>query len=125
MKKEEVEKLFDMLDNVFNNINSKNKSTGTGLHFGYKLNVVPANVQMKKPILYTFELSLREANQGERILQTFSYEKPESYDLYTMKHQVMQSVITVMFESTMLQWNELGKLLNTDQSLQKAAIILK
>ena len=42
-----------------------------------------------------------------------------------MKHQVMQSVITVMFESTMLQWNELGKLLNTDQSLQKAAIILK
>ena len=29
MKKEEVEKLFDMLDNVFNNINSKNKSTGT------------------------------------------------------------------------------------------------
>ena len=37
MKKEEVEKLFDMLDNVFNNINSKNKSTGTGLHFGYKL----------------------------------------------------------------------------------------
>ena len=65
MKKEEVEKLFDMLDNVFNNINSKNKSTGTGLHFGYKLNVVPANVQMKKPILYTFELSLREANQGD------------------------------------------------------------
>ena len=41
-----------------------------------------------------------------------------------MKYQVMVSVITLMFESTMLQWNELGKLLNTDPSLQKAAIIV-
>ena len=73
MKKEEVEKLFDMLDNVFNNINSKNKSTGTGLHFGYKLNVVPANqvckketnIRGRKSSLFHFPGKRRERKEGK------------------------------------------------------------
>lgn len=124
MKKEHVELLFDVLDDVFNQINTSNKAKGTGLSFGYKLEVTPPDAALKKPLLYTFDVVIRESGHGERTLQQFTYEKPEGYDAHHMKFSVMQAVITVMFESTMLHWNELGKLLNTDKELQKSAIIL-
>lgn len=124
MKKEKVEEMFDVLDTVFNDINTKNKKLGTGLQFNYLYNVLPGDKKLDKPVSYTIDIKLREAGHGERVLQTLVYHKPKSYDLNTMKYQVIVSVITLMFESTMLQWNELGKLLNTDPSLQKAAIIV-
>jgi len=122
MKKENVDQMYDILDKVFNNINNKNRQLGSGLQFGYNMNVNLPDKKLKKPATYTCDISLREAGHGERILQTFTYERPDNIDVHSMKYQVMQSVITIMFESTMLQWNEIGKLLNTDDSLQGAAI---
>ena len=122
MKKEDQEGLFDLLDNVFNEINNNNRTKGTGLTFNYKFNINPENKTLGKPVEYVLEIGLREMGHGDRTLQAFTYHKPESYNLNTMKYQVLLSVITTMFESTLLQWNELGKLLNTDASLREAAI---
>lgn len=120
MRKENVELILDLFDTVFNDINASNKNKGTGLSFSYKFEIIPEDKAPSNKVEYKLGIVLREMGHGERTLQEFIYHKPEGHDLHTMKYLVLSSVVTVMFESTMLQWNEIGKMLNTDETLRES-----
>ena len=59
---------------------------------------------------------------GERELQTIPFIKPESMDKFAMEVNVIMAVFTILAEHTVLNWLELGKILNTDSQMQKIAL---
>ena len=117
--KEQRERMFDLFDRMFNQINQKN--AGTGLNFYYKLDV-EAGKTKADPTRYTFNINVKEPGYPERILQSFPYNKVESLDRFTMEYEVLVSVLTICMESSLFHWNQLGKLLNVDGELQQAAL---
>lgn len=116
MKKRTGE-LFDMLDIIFNSINTSHKNKGTGLSFSYNLDIKEED----KKSYYTFSVLIKELGHAERVLQAIPYEKPEGMDRFNMEYQVIVGILTIFAESTFLHWDQLGKMLNTDIKFQQTA----
>jgi len=115
--KKKLQELSDIFDAVINQINAGQLQKGTGLTFYYNLKVDTHD----KDTIYIVSFSLREIGHGERVLQSIPFKKLESLDRYAMEYQVILAVMTILIETALIEWNELGKLLNTDIKLQQAA----
>ena len=70
---------------------------------------------------WIFNIMLKEAGYPERTIQSFPFKKVNNMDRYNMEYNVLMSVLMIFTEGTLLQWNEIGKMLNTDKELQKVA----
>lgn len=108
---------MDIIDEIFMNVNEQHKNNGTGMFFRYSLGIDDTKDQ---PV-YILSIILKEMAHGERTLQAIPFQKPEAMDVYTMKYNVFVSVLSILTESTLMQWNELGKMLNTDIKMQDNA----
>ena len=47
--------------------------------------------------------------------------KPPNIDKYNMEYNVLLAVLSSAMETSILTWNEIGKTLNTDPTLQEVA----
>ena len=123
---------FSLLDAVFEGINNSQRSAGTGKSFSYKLDVsVPGKKDdglidttigaPKDQSLYSFTVMIREMGHGERQLQTFTFSKPKDLDKHNMESRVILAMFSIFTETCLLQWDELGKMLNVDTELQEVA----
>jgi len=117
--KKEVETLRNIMDGIFSSINNSHISKGTGMFFVYKNE--PIKDEKDKTVGWAFTVYLSEPGYPSRALQSIPFNKPNGMDRYQMEFNVLMSALCIFTESTLLQWNELGKMLNTDQELQKSA----
>ena len=116
MKKKLME-LEDIVDGIFNQVNAMQQQRGSGLTFFYNIEVE----EKEDDKIYKVNFSVRELGHGERLMQTNPYLKLKSLDAFQMKYQVLIAIMSLMVETSLVQWNELGKMLNTDTELQEAA----
>lgn len=126
--KELSNQMYSLLDATFEGVNTTQGAKGTGKSFSYELTaVVPDSkvVQLnKKPTestIYSFTVKIREMGHGERELQTFTFQRPKDVDRYNMEAKVIMSMFSIFTEIALLEWDELGRLLNSDLELREAA----
>jgi len=119
--KQQSDQLFSIIDAVFDGVNNSQQRLGTGKMFSYELKPIVDLKDKDALTQYNFTVKLREAGHKERELQTIPFTKPKEYDKFKMETQVLMSILTIVTETTLLHWNELGKLLNTDAELQEVA----
>jgi len=116
--KEQVEQLRSLIDSLFTSVNNAQIHRGTGLMFTYKSEIVKKE---NKNDEWHFTIHVTEPGYPARALQTIPFAKEKSDDRYRTEYQVLLTVLSIMAETSLIQWNELGKLLNTDTELQKKA----
>ena len=116
--KQQSDQLFSIIDAVFDGVNNSQQRQGSGKMFSYELKPVVDLKDKDALTQYNFTVKLREAGHPERELQTIPFTKPKDYDKET---QVLMAVLTIVAETTLLHWDELGKLLNVDTELQEVA----
>jgi hypothetical protein len=117
--KKQVETLREVIDAIFQSINNNHIKKGTGLFFIHKVD--SEKMEGTKDTKWSFTIFVSEPGYPSRALQSLSFVKPSGIDRYQMEHHVLMSSLCIFTDSTLLQWNELGKLLNTDKELQKSA----
>lgn len=117
--KQKAETVRTIIATIFMSVNQNQRQQGTGMTFKYKNK--PYKNEDNGEEGWLFDLILDEAGHGTRTLQSFPFKKTNGMDRYTMEYNVLMSVLAIFAETTLLQWNELGKMLNTDKDLQKAA----
>ena len=119
--KQQADQLYSIIDAVFDGVNNSQHKLGTGKMFTYELKPTVDLKDKDALTKYNFTVKLREAGHPERELQTIPFTKPKDYDKFKMETQVLMAVLTIVTETTLLHWDELGKLLNTDAELQEIA----
>ncbi len=117
--KKKVESVRAILATIFKSINESQRSKGTGLMFKYKHELYKNDDGEEEG--WIFNIMLKEAGYPERTIQSFPFKKVNNMDRYNMEYNVLMSVLMIFTEGTLLQWNEIGKMLNTDKELQKVA----
>ena len=119
--KQQSDQLFSIIDAVFDGVNNSQQRQGTGKMLTYELKPTVDLKDKDALTQYNFTVNLREAGHPERELQTIPFTKPKDYDKFKMETQVLMAVLTIITETTLLHWDELGKLLNVDTELQEVA----
>ena len=97
-------------------VNKTQQARGTGLMFKYE-NKPYENEDGTKG--WVLNMIVKEAGYGENILQSFPFEKTKGMDRYAMEYEVLMGVLCIFTETTLLQYNEIGKMMNTDIKLQE------
>lgn len=121
--KQQSDQLYSILDAVFEGVNMSMNKQGTGMSFEYRLQaVVNNNPRPDGAVPYNFTVIVREMGHGERELQTVPFLKPKDLHKYSMEVNVIMAVMTIFAEQTVLNWVELGKILNKDKELQSVAL---
>jgi hypothetical protein len=120
--KQQSDQLYSILDAVIEGVNMSMQRQGTGLSFEYSIKAEVPKDKKDKGVSYRFTMKVREMGHGERELQTIPFIKPESMDKFAMEVNVIMAVFTILAEHTVLNWLELGKILNTDSQMQKIAL---
>jgi len=106
----------EILAQVF--IDATTSSAESGLMFKYKSQ--PVETEEFKG--WTFDIIVKEPAYPERTIQQFRYQRPNNIDAKNMEYHVVIAVLAQMTQSAILTWDHLGKLLNTDEKLQKEAL---
>jgi len=121
--KQKVENLRLILATMFMSVNKNHEAMGTGLTYKYE-NKPYENEDGSKGWLLS--MSVKEAGHGERILQSYPFEKKNGQDRYTMEYNVLISLFCIFADTTLTQYNEIGKMLNVDPKMQeKARTVIK
>ena len=116
--KKKTEALRELLATIFMSINKAQQAKGTGLSFKYKNTPFKLEDGTEG---WGLDLIVMEAGHGQRTLQAFPFKKQNGMDRYSMEYEVLMSVLCILTENTLLQYNEMGKLLNSDMHLQEKA----
>ena len=116
--KQQVEQLRSLLDSLFTSINNTQIARGTGLMFTYKNDIIKKDDDNEE---WHFTVYVSEPGYNSRALQTIPFHREKSDDRYRVEYQVLMTVLAIMAETSLLQWNEIGKMLNTDKELQNSA----
>lgn len=106
----------ELLAQVF--IDATTMSAAQGLMFKYKSQAVEGD----KFKGWTFDIIVKEPAYPERSIQQFRFERPDNIDAKNMEYHVIIAVMSQMAQSSILTWDHLGKMLNTDPKLQQEAI---
>ncbi len=104
----------EILAKVF--IDATSSSITEGIIFKYKSYPVEIDENNSG---WVFDLIYKEPASPERILQQFTFKRPSNIDAKNMEWHVIISVLTEMLRNSATMWDKLGKLLNTDISLQE------
>lgn len=99
-------------------LEANNKSLEDGLQYGYQS--YPSEEGEHK--LWNFDVKVKEAGYGERVIQQFKFHRPDNIDAKNMEYNVIMNVMSQLVQGAMLSWYELAKFLATDKDIQKAII---
>lgn len=124
MKGKELEnQMYRILDSTFEKVNKTQQVSGSGKSFSYKLEQEVPKIQTKEKTvsIYSFTVMIREMGHGERELQTFRFQKRKSMNNPAMHAHVISVMLAIFVEHALVQWDELGKMLNGDPEMQDIA----
>lgn len=99
-------------------LEANDKSMADGLQYGYQS--YPTEEGEDK--LWHFDIKVKEAGYGERVIQQFRFHRPNSVDAKNMEYNVIMNVMSQLVQGAMVSWYELAKYLATDKEIQKAII---
>jgi hypothetical protein len=124
--KEKSKILKAAMATIFASLNSKNQEKGINLQFKYDSKpveeVLDEEGNVINPSGWKFDIIIGELGHKDRTVQSFLFQRPNNIDRYNMEYNVYMSVISALTESSLLMWDHLGKQLNVDKELQKAAL---
>jgi len=115
--KNKVEILRASLAIIIAGINANNAKKGINEVIKYKRDVIETD----KFRGWIFSFIVKELGYPERVIQEMRFIKPPNIDKYNMEYNVLLAVLSSAMETSILTWNEIGKTLNTDPTLQEVA----
>ena len=100
------------------------KSTASGISFAYKSESieVPATKDTPEFKAWHFDIIVKELGYGEHTIQQFRFPRPNNIDAKNMEYHVLVEVIAAFTETSVFTWLQVGKMMNTDEELQKQII---
>jgi hypothetical protein len=113
--KDKVKTLKAALAIIFADMVEKTQPMG----ITFKYNSGPIEEEGQKG--WRFAIEAHELAYPARTIQEWKFLRPDNIDIYNMEYNVLMVVFSAMTETSLLTWNELGKQLNVDPSMQKAA----
>lgn len=105
----------EILANVF--IDATTANAAEGIMYKYKSQPIETE-EMKG---WSFQFIICEAGYPERILQEIKFQRPANIDAKNMEYHVVIAILSTVLQTTMLSWDQLGKMMNTDLLMQHAA----
>ena len=115
--KNKVEILRASLAIIIAGINANNAKKGINEVIKYKRDVIETD----KFRGWIFSFIVKELGYPERVIQEMRFIKPPNIDKYNMEYNVLLAVLSSAMKTSILTWNEIGKTLNTDPTLQEVA----
>lgn len=121
--KEKSKLLKKIVAIIFENINAKNIEKGINAQYKYVSQPIEVDDDSDKTTKgWEISIVMGEMGYKERTLQTFSFERPNDVDKFSMEYNMFTLVLTALTETSLITWLELGKNLNKDKGFQKEAI---
>jgi hypothetical protein len=115
--KKKLEILKAAIAIIFVNINKANAEKGLNITYKYK----SEPYEDKETKGWVFTISITELGHGEREIQQLRFTRPDNLDGYSMEYNVLMSVMSSAFDTSLFTWDQTGKLLNSDESMREAA----
>lgn len=121
--KEKSKFLKQIVATIFASINTKNQERGINIQYKYESGPVEEETAEGEIIKgWKFDVIVGELGYGDKVIQSFAFQKPDNVDRFSIEYNVFMLVLTTLTETSLITWTELGKSLNTDKILQEEAI---
>jgi len=119
---EKLQVIKEVLANTF--MLATTRAQQYGLQFTYKS--YPVEVEATDETegfkAWHVDIMVKEAAYPEVIIQQFRYPRPDGIDAKNMEYHVLVEVIAAFTETSVFTWLQVGKMMNTDEELQKQII---
>jgi hypothetical protein len=119
---EKLQVIKEILANTF--MLATQRAAQYGLQFSYKS--YPHNVEATEESeafkAWHVDLLVKEPAYPEVIIQQFRYPRPDGIDAKNMEYHVLVEVMAAFTETSLFTWLQVGKMMNTDEELQKQII---
>lgn len=100
------------------------KSLDQGLKFKYK-SYFCEDIAFGQEVVtikgWIVDIVVFEAGYGEKIIQQFSYPKPNNIEVKNLEYHALLDVLSNLIQTSIISYYELGKILATDIQLQSTA----
>ena len=119
---EKLQVIKEVLANTF--MLATNRAQQHGLQFTYKSYPVDVEATDDNEAFKAWHVDIlvKEAGYSEVIIQQFRYPRPAGIDVKNMEYHVLVEVIAAFTETSVFTWLQVGKMMNTDEELQKQII---
>lgn len=119
---EKLQVIKEVLANTF--VLATHRAQQYGLQFSYKS--YPVDVEATEDSeafkAWHVDIFVKEPGYPEVNLQQFRYPRPSGIDAKNMEYHVLVEVLAAFTETSLFTWLQVGKMMNTDQELQKEII---
>lgn len=119
---EKLQVIKEVLANTF--MLATHRAQQYGLQFSYKSypHDVEATEDSEAFKAWHVDLLVKEPAYPEVIIQQFRYPRPAGIDAKNMEYHVLVEVMAAFTETSLFTWLQVGKMMNTDEELQKQII---